>query len=539
MPPADLLIAGARVRTLDPARPAATAVAVRDGAIVAVGAEGAVREACGGAREVRDLRGAALVPGLVDAHVHPFRGTDRRRGLDLGDVRDLGDLRARLRAARAALPGGAWVLGHGLRYGPFAATGVRADLVEDAVDGAPAALRFFDLHTMLATRAALAAAGIDGPRRFVQHSEVVCDADGSPTGELREWGAIALLDAAIPPPGDPLEAYAARLAALNADGLTGGHVMLGDPGLLDTVAALEEAGRLTVRVRVPFWVQPETTTAELDALAAHRDRRGRRWAGGVAKLFADGVVESGTAWLHGGDGHGRNEEPFWPDRDPAHPTYAAAVRRLAAAGFQCVTHAVGDGAVRAALDAYAAAPAAAGGAPHRVEHLETLRDEELARLAREGVAASMQPLHMAGLDEDDPAEPWRAAVGEHRLRLAFRWGDVRRAGAVLALGSDWPVAGHDPRAGMAWARLRRAPGARGRPSWLGAQVLTGLQALEGYTTQAALAAGEQAVAGRIAPGLRADLTALAEDPVDCDADDLPDVPVVLTVVDGEVVHAAD
>jgi predicted amidohydrolase YtcJ len=532
--PADLLLVNARVRTLDPARPFAGAVAARDGVIVAVGDEAVVREEAGGAAEVLDLGGAALVPGLADAHVHPFHGTDSARGVDLRGARDLDEIRRRLAAGAAALSDGEWLLAAGAPYEPFAQTGIDARLVEDLAGGRPVVVRFYDGHTVLASRAALAAAGIDGPREFVQRSEIVCDAGGRPTGELREWAAIGLLAAAVPPPADRLGEYAATLRAMNANGLVGGHVMLGRRGLFDDVARLEDEGRLSLRLRVPCWLQPETSDEEIEGFIAELRRRGRRWQAGVAKFFADGVVETGTAWLHGGGARGRNDEPFWP----VPGSYAAAVRRMAGAGFQCVTHSVGDGAVRAALDAYAAAPRAASGAPHRVEHLETLRDEELARLAREGVAASMQPLHIAGLDEDDPADAWRAGVGDARLPIAFRWADVRRSGAILALGSDWPVADHDPRAGMAWARLRREPGRRDRTPFFAAQALTALQALEGYTTQAALAAGEQDVSGRIAPGYRADLTALGEDPVDCDADDLPDVPVVLTVVDGEVVFRA-
>jgi predicted amidohydrolase YtcJ len=532
--PADLLIVNARVRTLDPERPSADAVAVRDGVIVAVGDEAAVREEAGGAAEVVDVGGAALVPGLVDAHTHPFHGTDIARGVDLRGARDFAEVRRRLEAGVAALRDGEWLLAANAYYEPFAETGLHADVVDEIAGGRPAVIRFFDAHTVLAGRGALAAAGIDGPRQFIQRAQVVCDADGRPTGELREWAAIGLLDAAVPPPADPLAAYAATLRDMNANGLTGTQVMLGRPALFDDIDRLEGSGRLSLRLRVPVWLQPETTDEEVEAYIAQRDRGGRRWEAGTAKFFGDGVVETGTAWLHGGDAAGRNEEAFWP----VPGSYETRVRQMAEAGFQCITHAVGDGAVHAALDAYAASPRAASGAPHRIEHLETLRDEELTRLAAEGVAASMQPLHMMGLEQHDLDARFPAALGKERLRLAFRWADVRRSGAILALGSDWPVADHDPRAGMAWARLRRTPGDREGTPFFAEQALTALQALEGYTTHAALAAGEQDVAGRIAPGFRADLTALAEDPVECDADDLPSVPVVLTVVDGEVVFRA-
>jgi predicted amidohydrolase YtcJ len=147
-------------------------------------------------------------------------------------------------------------------------------------------------------------------------------------------------------------------------------------------------------------------------------------------------------------------------------------------------------------------------------------------------AIHLQWLRAAGSD------PWSRALGPERAARAFRCRDLRASGAVLALGSDWPVAGFDPRAGMAWARLRRPPGDRERAPVGPQQALTAEQALRGYTSEAWRAVAEDARAGRIAEGARADLTGFAADPVECDADDLPHLPVTLTVVAGDVVHRA-
>ena len=186
----------------------------------------------------------------------------------------------------------------------------------------------------------------------------------------------------------------------------------------------------------------------------------------MAKFFIDGVIDSGTGWLFEAGPNGEGTEPFWPD--PAR--YAEVVAHCARAGLQCATHAIGDRAIAAALDAYRDADAR-GSAPHRIEHLETMRDEELARLAPEGVAASMQPLHAAGLDEPGPFN-WRDNLQPHQVANGFRWADVRRSGAILSLGSDWPVVSADPRPGLAWARLRREPGHPERTPFTPDQVLT-------------------------------------------------------------------
>jgi predicted amidohydrolase YtcJ len=528
---ADLAIVGASIRTLDRGRPRASAVAVRDGIVIAVGDDAEVRECAGPATELLDGRGMTLVPGLVDSHIHPFHGTDGTRGAALGGLRTLDEVRGALAAERARCGPGEWVLGWGLSYDAFHPERIGADAIAPVVGDAPAYISFFDYHSGLASRPALALAGVDGPREFSAGSAVVCDDSGRPTGELREAPAMDLVRAVVPERtrAQRLDAYAETLRHLNALGLTGGHVMLGMPTLFDDVAALEARGDLTLRCVLPVLLEPETSDDAIEELLALRDRAGRRWRAGAAKFFIDGVIDTGTAWLWEPGPHGEGTEPFWPDPD----RYAEVVARFARAGFQCATHAIGDRAVAAALDAYRDA-GARGKAPHRIEHLETLRDAEIARLAAEGVAASMQPLHAAGLDEPGPYQ-WRDNLQPAQAAAGFRWADVRRAGAILALGSDWPVVSADPRAGLAWARLRREPGRPERTPFAPTQALGALAALEGYTTEAARIVGEEHVAGRIAPGMRADLTGLGADPVDCAPDELPDVPVLLTVVDGAVV----
>src|SRR4051812_8161867 len=176
---AELAIVGARVRTLDPARPFASAVAVRDGTIVAVGDDAEVRARCDARTEVLHAGGQALIPGLVDAHVHPFWGAELARGTDLSRCRTPEEV---LAALAAGTPQRGWLLAWGLDYD--AAPPVAA--IAEAVDGAAAFVRLSDLHTALATPRALELAQVDGPRDFPDHSEVVCDAGGVPTGELRE-----------------------------------------------------------------------------------------------------------------------------------------------------------------------------------------------------------------------------------------------------------------------------------------------------------------------------------------------------------------
>ena len=225
--------------------------------------------------------------------------------------------------------------------------------------------------------------------------------------------------------------------------------------------------------------------------------------------------------------------PFWPD--PSH--YRRAVATFARAGFQCATHATGDRGVREALDAYREAGTAPVRGRHRIEHIETLQPDDLPRFAAEGVVASMQAQHMLWC-EPDRSDNWSRRLGPERSApgRAFPIRSLWDSGALVALGSDWPVVRFDPRLGLSAARLRRPPGLRDRPPF-DDEAIDGLAALEGYTTAAAATVGEERL-GRIRPGFAADVTVFSDDPVEVDADDLPELPVVLTVVDGEIVHRA-
>jgi predicted amidohydrolase YtcJ len=520
MATADLVLAGAKVRTLDPARPYATAVAVRDGLISAVGDESDVRDWLGAATQVVRLDGAHLVPGLVDAHSHPVWGLEMATGTDLSKVADLAGLRTALATAERV---DGWVLGHGLDHNAFQGRPIDRALVEDVLDGVPAVLRLYDGHSALATGQALAAAGVSGPRSFAQRAEVVCDPAGRPTGHLVEHAAMDLLAGVLPRPS--YEARRARLlellTAMAATGLTGAHVM--DGGDLDLVAAVARETVLPVRLRFAPWCMPGADRDDLDELVALQGRAGRHWRVGGVKFFMDGTVEGGTAWLDHADCHGQGTHAFWPDPE----AYAAAVRHLHTAGVRTATHAIGDAAVRHVLDVVAALGPSGHGA-HRIEHIETAPDDLLPRFEQLGVTASMQPPHTA-YTRADGTDEWSRRLGADRAGHAWRLRDLRDAGATVALGSDWPIAHYDVRQVLATAR--RPKGAASTRTGL-----TGLEALEGCTTHAARAAGESATAGRIAPGHRADLTALGTDPVTAPPDELAETPVRLTVTGGQVVH---
>ncbi|MFG2499250.1 amidohydrolase [Streptomyces sp. NPDC048441] len=523
MPPADLILTGAHIRTLGPSRPQATALAVLDGHIAAVGDEADVRDWRGPGTELLDLGGATLTPGLVDSHSHPVMGLDMATGQDLSGVRDLDELRSALRTA-ARVDG--WVIGWGLDHNAFGGRPVHRDLVEDVLDGAPAFIRLYDGHSALVSAAALRAAGVAGPREFVQRAEVVCDAEGSPTGHLIEHAAMDLVTPVLPRPSraERRTRLVELLSAMAATGLTGAHVMdLGGDDVPGLLAAVEDETHLPLRLRFAPWCMPGIDKEGIEELVALQAMRGRHWLVGGAKFFMDGTVEGGTAWLEHADCHGQGTDAFWPD--PA--AYADAVRQLHAAGVRTATHAIGDAAVRHVLDTVASL-GPGGRLVHRIEHIETVPDDTIPRFAELGVIASMQPPHTA-YTRADHTDEWSKRLGDVRAARAWRTRELRDAGAVVALGSDWPIAHYDARQVLTTARKPQGAASAG-------EGLTGLMALEGCTSHAAIAAGEAGVAGRIAPGFRADLTAFGLDPVTAPADEVAQAPIRLTVSGGHVTY---
>ena len=529
-----IALTGARLRTnlgttIDPTL---SALLVIEGRIAAVGSDAEILVAAGAAgAEVRDLAGAVVTPGLFDSHTHPNWAAEVTAGVDLGGLDSIEAIREALAREHARLPEGAWLRGWNLEYEAFEHTGMLGSLLEEAAPGRPVALICYDLHTALGTAPALAAAGIDGPRAFDDSSEIVVDAAGVPTGELREPSAYQLLFAAAPKASHESQRDALRdmFRRLAATGLTGGAIMDGNVATVDLLAELESRGELDHRLTVHHWHAVGDTDEDVARVIAAAGRRGELWQTGAIKLFSDGVVDTGTAWLHEVDSLGDGRAAFWPSWQ----RFAEVVRAYHDAGMLIATHAVGDYAVSKVLEVYASLPLRDGLPFHSIEHLEVLSDSDVAQLVGSGITASMQPLHMQWRAEDG-SDNWAVRLGA-RASTGYRVRDVIDAGVRVVLGSDWPVAQYDPRLGMAWARGRHTPGDASAHVFEPSQRLSGEEALLAYTLWPALARGHDD-RGVLRVGAVADLTVWASDPVEASPDELPGVAIVMTVVDGRVVH---
>ncbi len=534
---ADLVLLGGPVATMDPVRSFSDAVAVSGERITALGSA-AVRPLIGPSTEVVDLGGRLLLPGFHDAHVHPVYGGLMRLRCDLSGARGPQDcLRRVADHVRTARPQG-WVLGGGWDPGHFAAgTPEREPL--DAVTGArPAYLVNQDQHSAWVNTAALRRAGVDRDTPDPPDGRVERDRDGHPSGTLHE-GATRLVTPLIPASTrrDYREALLEGGRHLHSHGVTGWHdaiigEYLGYGDTLDTYRELDGEGLLAGSVTGALWWDPARGEEQLPELLERRERaRGSRFRAGTVKIMQDGVCENFTAAVfedyRGGHGRGRSRI------DPA--DLAGIVRRLDAHGFQVHFHAVGDRAVREALDAVACARHANGtnGLRHEIAHLQLVDPGDLARFRGLGVAANVQAYW--AVNDAAMTELTAPYLGPSRTARQYPFRSLRQAGAVLAAGSDWPVSTADPLHAVHAAVNRREPGTRAAPL-APEQAVDLVDGLAAATIGSAWVCGLDAETGSIERGKRADLAVLDGDPFVLPADEIGQLAVDLTVAGGRIVH---
>lgn len=326
---------------------------------------------------------------------------------------------------------------------------------------------------------------------------------------------------------------AARLHEFAATGLTGLHALDFTAPSEDVYREIERTGDLPVRVRCSPLVPADSPREVWEAVAAQQTLAGRRWHVAGAKFMLDGTADNGSAWFEHPDVHGQNRHPLWKNVE----RYREAVRFFTERGIPTATHAIGDRAVRTALDVIEETGHALS-APHRIEHLESIPDDLLPRFAALGVVAGLQPVHATRMTRADHSDNWSHRIGPHRAAHGWRTRDLLDHGAVVALGSDWPIGVGDPRTALADAQLRRPVEQPATAPVQPAQRITAREAYAGMTHAPAVAAGATGHLGRIAPGHLADLAVFARNPLDLTPEQQAANPVLATIVDGTVLHHA-
>ena len=488
-----------------------------DGRIRAVG-KAAEIERMAPRRLPRFERPDALVtPGFVDGHTHFAMWALGRRRVSLTGARTRAEAVARV---AAGTPSQGWVVGHGWDANHWGERPDRHAL--DQVHAIPVYLDSIDVHAAWVNSAALAVARITRETPDPPGGRIVRDAAGEPTGVLLER-AVELVSRVVPPPSADLldEALLEAQREAHRLGVTGIHDVE-DERAWAGFRRLEDSGELRLRV---LFHPPVTSLPDL-VRRGQRSGAGSRWLGmGGVKLFLDGSLGSRTAWML---------EPYEGSRDRGMPVAgeraAAEAMRLAADnGIAVTAHAIGDAAVRQALDLLERLPRAA--LPHRIEHFQCIHPDDLARAARAGIVASMQPAHLL-TDIPLVERHWGA-----RGRGAYAFRSLLRRGTAVVFGSDVPVASVDPREGVYAAMERRAADGTPRTGWRVEERLGLEEVVRGYTLEAARASGAERRLGRLAPGMEADLVAWAVDPAveRGDGAAFRAGQAVLTIVGGRVV----
>lgn len=544
--PADIIVVHARVYTEDPKQPWAQAVAIYRGKIVAVGDDSAIERMRGMGTKVIDAGGKLVLPGFVDCHIHFMEGSAKLSWVSLEGAKNLAEIREKLGSYAAQNPGRGWILGYGWNYGMFGPGKLpdKKDL-DDIFPDRAVSLEGFDGHTYWANSKALALAGITRDTPNPPNGTIVRDpATGEPTGALEE-SATDVVDRVRPPMtrAEKLLALRAGMKWANQNGLTrihaaGGHFLSGDFEDLDLYDEMRNRGDLSLRVQIAYFLDPPALRPQdIEAMENARKKYSNDWlSAGVVKLRLDGVIESHTAAML----EPYSDDPavkgtlFWePEK------YKAAVAEIDKRGFQMFTHAIGDYAVRTALDAYENAEMRNHKRDHRprIEHIETIAASDIPRFGKLGVIASMQPLH--SYPDADTLDVWAHNVGPERASRAWAWKSIAEAGGHLAFGSDWPVVTLNPWEGIQTAVTRQAADGKPTTGFVPEQRLTVAQAIDGYTIGAAFAGRREKTEGSIEVGKLADLIILSQNVFDIDPHRIAATKVVTTIVGGRIVYQAN
>lgn len=510
------ILHNARIHTLDVAHPVASVLVIERGSVLAVGGPELLESFPQSARQ--DMGGRTILPGLTDAHMHFKKYALALQKLDLTG-RTSADCQHMILARVAVARPGEWILGHGwVGDQPLFAT-----LGGDN----PVYLTARSLHAGWANAAALRLAGIGPGTPDPQDGRIGRDETGQPNGLLLE-GAVALVEKALPAltPETVAAAMEAAQPLLWKLGLTGLHDFDGRASFM-ALQSLDLRGRLKLRVlkSIPVALLPEA-----HALGLRSGFGSERLRIGSVKVFMDGTLGQRTAaMLQPYLNEAGNRGMLNVDGE----TLAEHGRTVADAGLSVAVHAIGDRAVHEALNGFEQVrvyerqqrlPALR----HRIEHVQLVHSDDAARLAKLGVIASMQPIH--AISDMQMADLY---WGE-RANLAYGWRTQADHGATLAFGSDAPVESPNPFWGIhAAVTRRRFDGAPGPDGWYPSQRLSLLEALQGYTTGAAYAAGLEDQLGRLAPGYHADLIVLEQDPFACPPDVLQSLSASATMLAGE------
>src|SRR5687768_15894474 len=524
--PITLAVVNARVWTGDSTRPWADAMAVRGDRIATVGSSASIRKMAGDARVI-DAGGHMVVPGFIDSHVHFVAGGFRLSSVQLRDATTPAEFIARIKDFAAKAPAGAWITGGDWDHERWGGELPRRDWIDSVTPNNPVWVNRLDGHMALANSAALRAAKVTRDSRDVAGGTIVRDANGEPTGVLKD-NAMDAVAAVVPDPAPELEdrALDAAMAYVAEQGVTTVHNM----GSWRDLAIFERArGANRLRTRIYAAVPLSTWERLRDTVAARG--RGDAWLRfGALKGFVDGSLGSHTAaMLEPFTDAPADTGLFVNTPEDLYQWVAGADK----AGLHVMVHAIGDRAIRTQLDIFERVAKENGRRDRRfrIEHAQHIAPPEMPRFGQLGVIASMQPYH--AIDDGRWAD---RVIGTERAKGTYAFRSLIDAGATLAFGSDWFVAPPTPIEGIYAAVTRRTIDDKNPAGWVPEQKITVEEALRAYTRGSAYAAFDDAERGILKAGALADFAIIDRDLTRLSPDSIRDARVSLTAVGGRVVY---
>jgi predicted amidohydrolase YtcJ len=530
-PAADLIITGAKVWTVDKSAPSAEAVAILGDRIVAVGFNADVDLWRGPQTKIIDADGKLLLPGFNDAHVHFVSGGSQLDNVQLKDASSAEEFARRIGEKARSIPKGQWILGGDwdeTRWNPAV---LPTNKTIDAVTpDTPVFVSRYDGHMALANSLAMKLAGIDKSTPDIAGGTVVRDAQGNPTGALKD-AAMNYLRKAIPMPSHEQRTAAAKRALAHAAslGVTSVQDMYTDFANIAVYAELLERGQLTTRI----YAAPPIAFVESQAKLGVRHAFGSPYLRiGAVKGFADGSLGSRTAYFFEAFDDQPGNRGLLSDAMQPLSRMRDSMMTADGAGIQICTHAIGDQAISTILDFYTEVAKAHGPADRRfrIEHAQHMAAKDFDRFDQLSVIASVQPYH--AIDDGRWAEP---RIGRERASRTYAFRTFLNHHVRLAFGTDWDVAPLNPMLTLYAAVTRATLDDKNPGGWFPEQKLTITEALEAYTMGSAYAEFQEKIKGSITPGKLADLVILSDDILSIDAVKIRDVKVLKTIVGGKIV----
>ena len=529
----DIIIVDALVRTMDPARPTAEAVAILGNRIVAVGSDVEIRKLAGDKTRVIDAKKRLVLPGFNDAHVHFLSGGFQLSSVDLRDANTPEEFAERIRHFASNLPAGRWITGGDWDHERWPTAQLPTkELIDRHTPNTPVFVNRLDGHMALANSLALKLAGVTSQTVDPPGGVIVRDAKGEPTGILKDaaqsfvWKVVP--DSSFEEKLDAARAatnYAAQLGVTSVQDMSAGA----DVGVYQ---ALLDRGELKTRI---YAMTPLTAWERLARAGVRAHFGSEMLRVGGLKAFSDGSLGSTTALFY--DPYNDAPTTSGIPSDEMFPEGAMLKRVHDAdrAGLQILIHAIGDRAIDLILSIFEQVEKENGTRDRRfrIEHAQHIRPQDIPRFARDKVIASMQPYH--AIDDGRWAEK---RIGKERAKTTYAFRSLLDSGATLAFGTDWTVAPLNPMFSVYGAVTRRTIDGKNPKGWVPEQKISVEEAVRAYTIGSAYAEFQDQIKGTIANGRLADVVILSSDIFKIDPVEIENVKVLMTIVGGQVVYEA-